>query len=134
MPPESALEQTLREWLELADGDLDAAERLSPLARHYRRVGFNCQQAVEKYAKGALLAAHLSFTRTHDLLQLLSALHPVAHFSLDELAAAATLVPFAVMWRYPQDSDPDELPIEQLLGCVYTLRDRLRPFITAAIP
>ena len=130
---DAALERALREWLEIADGDLDAAERLAPVPRHYRRVGFNAQQAIEKYAKAVLAICGVSFARTHDLLQLLSALYPAVQFSNVELEAAATLIPFAVVWRYPQDSDPDELPVSQLLDFAYLLRERLRPLIVAAL-
>ena len=83
--------------------------------------------------KPCLPSAGVSFARTHDLLQLLSALYPAVQFSNVELEAAATLIPFAVVWRYPQDSDPDELPVSQLLDFAYLLRERLRPLIVAAL-
>ena len=59
MPPLSSAEIVyLKEWLEVADLDLGAAGRMladNPATYGYH-IPFACQQAVEKYCKGVLLA------------------------------------------------------------------------------
>lgn len=88
MQPLSQAEKAyLQEWLEVADLDLRAAERMladDPAAYGYH-LPFACQQAVEKYCKGVLLAQGNSFPRGHDLPELLNRLKPLFSFSAAEL-------------------------------------------------
>jgi HEPN domain-containing protein len=66
-PLDPDLGSLLREWVEKAEADLEAAERLAPsVAASFRLreiVGFHCQQAVEKYLKVLLTFHQSSFPR-----------------------------------------------------------------------
>jgi HEPN domain-containing protein len=47
-PPEAALRELVRQWLDKAAEDLDAAEQLSGQGSRFRGIiAFHCQQAVE---------------------------------------------------------------------------------------
>ena len=107
-PLDPDLESLMREWVEKADADLDAAERLAPSVATSIRlreiVGFHCQQTVEKYLKVLLTFYQVEFPKTHEierLLALLSSANPVAAGSL---GCAKWLGPFAVDIRYPGDA------------------------------
>jgi HEPN domain-containing protein len=70
-PPEDALRSLVRQWLEKAARDLDAAERLSTEGGRLREiVAFHCQQAAEKYLKALLVRNQIEFPKTHDILTL----------------------------------------------------------------
>ena len=55
-PPEAALRQLVRQWLDKATADFEAAEQLCGQGGRFREiVAFHCQQAVEKYLKALLV-------------------------------------------------------------------------------
>lgn len=60
-----------RQWLDLADTDLRAAETLCEDESLTRAVAFHCQQAVEKALKAFLEEKGLPLVKTHDLRRLL---------------------------------------------------------------
>ena len=71
-PPEAALRQLVRLWLDKATADFDAAEQLSTQGGRFREiVAFHCQQAVEKYLKALLVQRQVEFPKTHDIAKLL---------------------------------------------------------------
>jgi HEPN domain-containing protein len=63
----------VKEWFDVADGDLRSAEHLMTL--HYPRpdnvICNLCQQAAENYIKGFLVSKEIEFGKTHDLVALL---------------------------------------------------------------
>lgn len=65
------------EWIEIAEGDYDAAKQIqqgpNPI---YRIICFHAQQCVEKYLKAWLQEANIPAPRTHNLVELLSQILP----------------------------------------------------------
>ena len=74
-PLDPDAESLVREWVEKAEADLEAAEQLAPNvvsgARLREIVGFHCQQAVEKFLKALLAYYQVEFPKTHDIERLL---------------------------------------------------------------
>jgi HEPN domain-containing protein len=104
-PPEDALRSLVRQWLEKAARDLDAAERLSTEGGRLREiVAFHCQQAAEKYLKALLVRNQIEFPKTHDILKLLDKVAIVDSKLADSLRPADVLTPFGVEMRYPSDA------------------------------
>src|ERR1035441_9156884 len=67
-PPEPALRQVGRQWLDKATADSEAAEQLSAQGGRFREiVAIHCQQAVEKYLKALLVQRQVEFPKTHDI-------------------------------------------------------------------
>lgn len=98
----------------------------------YENIGFNCQQAVEKYAKAALVASGLPAPFTHVLVRLLQLLVQASLITLEvtEMNAAATLQEFAVEWRYDTDDAPSYTSAD-LLVMAHGFRVKLRPLALA---
>jgi HEPN domain-containing protein len=62
-PPEAALRQLVRQWLDKATADLEAAEQLCGQGGRFREiVGFHCQQA-----EALLVQRQVEFPKTHDI-------------------------------------------------------------------
>lgn len=136
MQPLNSAEKTyLLEWLEVADLDVRAAERMladDPVAYGYH-LPFACQQAVEKYCKGVLLAQGNTFPRVHDLPDLLDRLKPIFTFSAVELDDADKLADYAVETRYPPHSRITVAEMHEALRIARHFQARLRPFIQTAL-
>ncbi|AWM34403.1 HEPN domain-containing protein [Hymenobacter nivis] len=136
MQPLSPAEKAyLQEWLEVADPDLRAAERMladDPSIYGYH-IPFACQQAVEKYCKGALLAHGNKFPRAHDLPELLNRLQPVLTFSAAELDQADELADYAVETRYPPQTRVTLAEMQEALRIARYFQARLRPLVQAAL-
>jgi HEPN domain-containing protein len=135
MPLNTAEKRYLQQWLEVADLDLQAAQRMladSPTAYGYH-IPFAFQQAVEKYCKGALLAQQLSFPRTHDLSDLLDKLASTFVFTTDERDDADCLADYAVSTRYPPGTRVTVSEMQEAARIALNFQKRLRPFIEAAL-
>ena len=113
-PLDPDLESLLREWVEKAEADLEAAEKLAPIVATSTRlrgiVGFHCQQTVEKYLKVLLTFYQVEFPKTHEIERLLALVSSANPEAADALGCAKWLGPFAVDIRYPGDA------AEMLLG------------------
>lgn len=125
----------LREWLEVADLDLGAAERMmvdNPASYGYL-IAFACQQAVEKYCKGVILAQGNRFPRVHDLPELLDRLGSAYTFTSQELDDADKLADYAVQTRYPPNTRITLAEMREALRIARHFRSRLRPAIEAVL-
>ncbi len=116
-----------------ADRDMDAANTLLLASSHlYEGIGFHCQQAVEKYLKGVLVAYSLPAPFIHNLVTLMGPLQQagIVHFSPQELSEAARLNEFAVEFRYETDDAPSFTSAD-LLAMADRFRTKLRPLAQA---
>lgn len=135
MPLNNAEKLFLQEWLEVADLDLQAAQRMladSPAAYGYH-IPFAFQWAVEKYCKGVLLAQNLIFPKTHDLPDLLDKLAPTLVFTAAERDAADQLADYAVSARYPPNTRVTVAEMHEAARIAVYFQGRLRPFIQVAL-
>jgi HEPN domain-containing protein len=100
MRPESVREA--REWLTRAERDLLAAERslgIQPVLGE--AAVYHAQQAGEKALKGYLAARDTAFSRTHDLIELVTLCEGLDQSFSHFANAARILTPYAVRFRYP---------------------------------
>lgn len=107
-PLDPDAESLLRQWIEKAESDLEAAEELLPgvsrSARLREIVGFHCQQAVEKYLKALLTFYQVEAPKTHDIERLLVLVSSVNRQAAETLSGTKWLGPFGVDIRYPGDA------------------------------
>lgn len=109
-PPEEVLRDLVRQWIEKAELDYQAAAQLLDAGDRLRQiVAFHCQQAVEKYLKAFLVRHQVEFPKTHNLRELLDLASTVAPDMARSLDRCVTLTPYGVDIRYPGDL-PDVLP------------------------
>jgi HEPN domain-containing protein len=92
-----------REWVKKAEDDFKVASQILRRRKDIvtEAACFHCQQCVEKYLKARLVAAGISFPRTHDLLQLLNLCLPVEPFWASFTNVVDTMSDYAVDFRYP---------------------------------
>ncbi|MEX1255814.1 MAG: HEPN domain-containing protein [Dehalococcoidia bacterium] len=91
------------QWIEIADLDLEAANRLVEAMLPFQGLFF-CQQAVEKLMKGLWIERKTSLPpRTHNLVQLATELDLSVPAELDDLLVRLT--DLAVESRYPGKAD-----------------------------
>jgi HEPN domain-containing protein len=112
-----------------ADHDMEAAEALVNATPHlYENIGFQCQQAVEKYVKAVLVASGLPLQFIHNIVTLIRPLQQagVVLFTQQDFADAATLTEFAVDLRYETDDAPSFTSAD-LLAMADRFRTKLRP-------
>lgn len=106
MKPE--LENYVRAWFEKAEHDLLSAERLIEIKPSILDTAcFHCQQTVEKYLKGLLVANGIEPEHTHHIPSLLKACSEIdpVFASID----AKSLDNFSVIVRYPHNAELPEL-------------------------
>lgn len=109
-PPDAALHELVRQWVDKAAADFDAAEQLSTQGGRFREiVAFHCQQAAEKYLKALLVRRQVEFPKTHDIAKLLDRVATIDASIAVSLRDADALTPFGVEARYLSDA-PEVLP------------------------
>lgn len=62
----------ITEWILLADGDLETAQRESRVRvrPNYNAACFHAHQSAEKYLKGSMILQKVPFEKIHDLMKL----------------------------------------------------------------
>jgi HEPN domain-containing protein len=90
-------------WLQKAEGDLGASERLLEIEEFEDRFisAFHAQQAAEKYLKAFLVRHQIPFPKTHVIQQLLQLAARADSTIESALASSAMLTPFGTEFRYP---------------------------------
>ena len=136
-PPEEVLRDLVRDWVEKADLDYRAAERLLQDEEPLREIiAFHCQQAAEKYLKAFLVRHQVEFPKTHSVRRLLNLVSGVSLDMAASLQAAAQLTPYGVDVRYPGDF-PHVLPgqeeeaFELARRVRETVMSQLGPYLSA---
>jgi len=130
-PREGALLDLVRRWTEKADKDFALAEHLAAEGCCYcEAIGFNSQQAAEKYLKALLVFHQVAFPRTHSLGELLDLVHTAQPAIAEYLRDVTALNPYGVEYRYPGDF-PDMSQEEALtaLGLASKVRDAVVPIL-----
>lgn len=116
-----------RELATAADRDLLVLRKLAPdLDIPIEKLGFECQQAVEKYLKAVLAAYDIEFRKMHDIKTLVDAASD-AKLTVPDGERLEALTPFAVEFRYhtlPLGSST--IPRECMTALVETVRDWAR--------
>lgn len=100
------MKETVREWIEKAEGDFATARRelRARKSPNYDACCFHAQQGVEKLMKAVLIHRGASFPKTHDLAyldQLLVSARPEWSWPVAELRFLSRA---ALAFRYPGES------------------------------
>ena len=113
----NAREKYVRQWLEKADEDRQAMERLMEGNPILEMACFHAQQCVEKALKGFLTAHDRHVEKTHDLTDILELCVEVNSTFAQFEQTCEALTPFAVDARYPGPRNPDTIEeARQLIG------------------
>ena len=109
------------EWVAKAEADFATAQRESRVRKkpNYDGIGFHYQQCAEKYLKGRLCEAEITFSKTHDLVALLEQAPEVEPNWEIFRKDLAYLSDFAVEFRYPGESADKESAVETKRLCTY---------------
>ena len=102
-PREERKRDLVQEWLDRAGEDLGLAEYLFSEGVYYRAIGFNAQQAAEKYIKAFLVWHQIDFPKIHDLGKLLNLAARVDPDIAESLRNITELNIFGAEIRYPSD-------------------------------
>lgn len=107
------------EWVEKAEGDWATLTREHRVTENpnYDAICFHTQQCVEKYMKGFLLDAGISFRKTHDLLNLLNDVSEIEPTWTEWEESLSELTVFAVAYRYPGFSSTKEQADKSVENC-----------------
>ena len=126
--------ELVRKWLDKAQEDLRVAQIL---ARHddppAATAIYHCQQAGEKAVKGFLVWKDHPLEKTHDigrLARLALALEPGFGAWIE---TARKLTQYAIAYRYPRDSGPEE-PDAAELNTALDYAERLCKYVLRLLP
>ena len=110
-------ENDVKEWMRFADMDVLSANHLNEIQypKPLEIICYHCQQAAEKMLKALILAYDGDLQKTHDLVLLTDELSQFINFSEDVLNSAASLTPYGVKIRYPQELNIEECHVSKAL-------------------
>lgn len=100
------MNETVREWFQKAEADARTAKREFDAvdSPNYDAVCFHSQQCIEKMMKGILVHHRVTFTKTHDLVQVFELLKTVCRELECSDGDLRFLTSFGVSFRYPGES------------------------------
>jgi HEPN domain-containing protein len=119
---------TPKEWRLLAERDMSVADHLAETMRPVPTeiIGFHCQQAAEKYLKGALVILGEEPPYIHDLDRLCK-LAENHRLSFVSISSPCTIINyFSVQPRYDMGKSLSEVDMRLVLTHTKTIRDFLQ--------
>jgi HEPN domain-containing protein len=105
MQPDAQDANAPSRWMDNARADLALAQISLPKGVQYEQLCFHAQQAAEKSLKAVLLKCKVDFPLTHNLQALLNLLQGCVQIPI-ELRNVVDLNPYAVVTRYPGETEP----------------------------
>ncbi|HTF38461.1 MAG TPA: HEPN domain-containing protein [Blastocatellia bacterium] len=95
-----------REWIDKAEGDWDSAGLLFRARKrpNYASACFHAQQCIEKYLKARLVEAGIYFSKTHNLIALLSLVVAIEPSWSALQSHLQRLNVYGIDYRYPGSS------------------------------
>ena len=118
-------------WIDKAEKDLlSAKHELSFPDAVTETVCFHCQQAVEKYLKAYLVFLGISFTKTHEIGELITKCEDKDNEIAVLKEEADELTDYAVVVRYPDDWFVPDL--EDAEGA-FEIANKIREFVVNRI-
>jgi HEPN domain-containing protein len=113
--------ETARSWLKVAKSDLrQVRNNLFGPEPTTSGAAFHCQQAAEKLVKALLVLEDIAFRKTHDI-EALVALLPSNHQLRPAVSSLEHLTPFATIYRYPAEDEPEEPTQEDVTQWLHEL-------------
>jgi HEPN domain-containing protein len=114
----------LRQWIEIADKDLSAAQHMAKtmLPVPYEIVCFHCQQAAEKYLKWVLVLNDIDPPKIHDLEELEKLCENIIPQFETLFEKCAVLTEYAVHTRYPDEKQLEEHDMDRAIEYAQTIR------------
>jgi HEPN domain-containing protein len=107
----------LRQWVEIANNDLEAAKYLSkrtwPIS--YEIICFHCQQAAEKYLKWVLVLHDIDPPKIHDLEELEKLCEKINPAFETLYEKCNVLTEYAVHSRYPSEQRLEKQDMDRAL-------------------
>ncbi len=127
-PPDEVKAEIVRQWLRIADADMDAAEALLSDERSSLYPScFHSQQAAEKYVKALLTWHQVEFPKTHIFGELLDLMDKVDRALAAGISDVTKLNPYGVETRYPGDiPEPSRAEAQEALALARMARDAIR--------
>lgn len=114
-------------WFAKAESDLATARTLVAGPGPYDTACFHCQQAVEKFMKGFLVARQTIFPFTHDLDELARLCESVEPSLKLQTPAVIALTDYAVGLRYDTDFWPTKDDAIEALAVAVQVREAILP-------
>ena len=93
------------DWMRRAHSDLQLAKISRPPGVMLESLCFHAQQAAEKALKAVLVSLRIPFSKTHSIRMLMDLL-PETLILPSEVEEASRLTDYAVISRYPGDTEP----------------------------
>jgi HEPN domain-containing protein len=115
----------LRQWLEIADKDLTAAQHMTktmwPIP--YEIICFHCQQAAEKFLKWVLVLHDIDPPKIHDLEELEKLCESIIPQFKTLYEKCAALTEYAVHTRYPDENQLEKQDMDRALEYAQSIRE-----------
>lgn len=121
----------VEQWIHCATEDARAAAAcLTPDPPILSSAAYHCQQAAEKFLKGALVLARVDFRKTHNLVWLGELVIAALPDLRPSVAGVVEMTGWDIAYRYPGEAAPAPEPsiaeVEQALVAIAALTEGVR--------